>query len=172
MFCRYDNRFIYWQVQVQRSKRQRQSPSSIGSVRQLWFTNSRRILPYISVTYIWNYLGVAFIEINIWQTNLFRLGRTVIKLSSTIFVLIIPKSSNQNVVFIGYDVLIGCFSSRSTKLVLESFMTVRPAKSFLIWWWYQNAVFIKYDDLIGFYWVQVQNLYSKVLWPAISFQIL
>jgi hypothetical protein len=31
-----------------------------------------------------------------------------------------PKLSNQNAVFTGYDILIGCFSSRSTKLVIMS----------------------------------------------------
>jgi len=30
--------------------------------------------------------------------------------------------TNHNAVYIGDDILIGCFSSRSTKLVLESFM--------------------------------------------------
>ena len=45
----------------------------------------------------------------------------------------ITKSSNQNAVFIVCDILIGCFSSTSTKFVLESFMTVGPdVYSFLI----------------------------------------
>ena len=38
-----------------------------------------------------------------------------------------PKSSNQNNVFIGYDVLNGCFFSMRTKLVLESFTAGRPS---------------------------------------------
>jgi len=37
-----------------------------------------------------------------------------------------PKSSSQNVVFTGYDTLIGCFLSMSTKFILLSFITVRP----------------------------------------------
>ena len=36
----------------------------------------------------------------------------------------IPKSSNQNAVFIGYDILIGRFSSMNAKLVLKIFMAV------------------------------------------------
>lgn len=36
------------------------------------------------------------------------------------------KSSNQNAISIGYDILIGCFSRTSIKLILESFMTVKP----------------------------------------------
>ena len=42
-----------------------------------------------------------------------------------------PKLSNQNVVWSGCDILIGCFSSTSAKLVLESFMTVRSDTSHL-----------------------------------------
>jgi hypothetical protein len=41
-----------------------------------------------------------------------------------------PKSTNQNVEVVGYDVLIGYFSSiiiMSANLVLESFMTARLA---------------------------------------------
>jgi hypothetical protein len=37
-----------------------------------------------------------------------------------------PKSSNQKAVLIGYDILIGCFLSISTKLVLKSFITESP----------------------------------------------
>jgi hypothetical protein len=33
----------------------------------------------------------------------------------------IPKSSNQNAVFIGYDILIGRFSSMNAKFVLKIF---------------------------------------------------
>ena len=32
------------------------------------------------------------------------------------------KLANQNAVFVGYDVLIGCFAGRSTKLVLKTFI--------------------------------------------------
>jgi len=39
-----------------------------------------------------------------------------------------PKLSNQNAVFIGYNVLIGCFSSINTKIVLQSFMVMVPGK--------------------------------------------
>ena len=52
---------------------------------------------------------------------------TVIKLENTNFILILQ---NQNMVFIRYDILIGCLSSMSTKFVLESFMTARPAHQF------------------------------------------
>ena len=37
----------------------------------------------------------------------------------------ILKSPNQNAVFIRTDILIGCFSSTSTKPILESIMTAR-----------------------------------------------
>lgn len=37
----------------------------------------------------------------------------------------IPKSSIQNPVFIEYSILIGCFLSLSTNIVLKSFMTVK-----------------------------------------------
>ena len=43
------------------------------------------------------------------------------KLCSMIFVSHIPKYSNQNPVFIVYSVLIGCFSSMSTIILLKSF---------------------------------------------------
>jgi hypothetical protein len=41
-----------------------------------------------------------------------------------------PKSSNQNCVCIGYDILIGGFLSMSTNLVLKSFITIRPDQVF------------------------------------------
>lgn len=43
-----------------------------------------------------------------------------------------PKSSNHNAVYTGYEVMIGCYSSRSTKLVLQSFMTKRTGKMITI----------------------------------------
>jgi hypothetical protein len=52
---------------------------------------------------------------------------TVIKLENTNLILILQ---NQNMVFIRYDILIGCFSSMSTKFVLESFTTARAAHQF------------------------------------------
>jgi hypothetical protein len=36
------------------------------------------------------------------------------------------KLSNQNILYIGYSVLIGCFLIMSTKIILESLMTLRP----------------------------------------------
>ena len=47
-----------------------------------------------------------------------RSDLTPIKLSSTSFVLVLQKSSNQNAVFIGNDTPIGYFSSSSTKFVI------------------------------------------------------
>jgi len=38
----------------------------------------------------------------------------------------IPKSTNQNIVFIGYSILIGHFPSASAKILLKHFMTVKP----------------------------------------------
>ena len=32
-----------------------------------------------------------------------------------------PELSNQNAVYFGYDILIGCFSSMSTNLILKNF---------------------------------------------------
>ena len=43
-----------------------------------------------------------------------------------------PKSSNQNAVFIGYDILIGWFSSMSTKL--ESLVTIRTDDLLVMLW--------------------------------------
>ena len=41
--------------------------------------------------------------------------------------ILTPKSSKQNILFIGYCVLIGWFFfSMSTQIVLKRFMTVRP----------------------------------------------
>jgi hypothetical protein len=41
--------------------------------------------------------------------------------------ILTPKSSKQNILFIGYCVLIGWFFfSMSTQIVLKGFMTVRP----------------------------------------------
>ena len=46
-------------------------------------------------------------------------GLSIIKMLSTSLLGIhIPKSYNQSAVFIGYDILIGCFSSMSTSIKL------------------------------------------------------
>lgn len=42
------------------------------------------------------------------------------------FCILTPRSSNQKVIFPEYNVLIGHFSSTSMKLVLTSFITVKP----------------------------------------------
>jgi hypothetical protein len=53
-------------------------------------------------------------------TTILNSQASVIKRSSTTF-----TTCHQNSVFTGYDVLITCFSSTKTKLILESFWTIR-----------------------------------------------
>ena len=42
----------------------------------------------------------------------------------------IPESSNQNTAFLKLSFLIGHYSCTGTKIVLESFMTVRPCQQY------------------------------------------
>jgi len=51
-----------------------------------------------------------------------------------VFCTHIPKSTNQNIVFIGYSILIGHFSSGSTKILLWHSMTVKPDHTDFVLW--------------------------------------
>lgn len=70
------------------------------------------------------------------------------KLSSTMykFHTCTPKLSNQNVVFIWYGVLIGCFWSMRSKLLLKFFfMTIRPGLKVIKFW---VRVFYSYSKIV------------------------
>jgi hypothetical protein len=68
----------------------------------------------------WMFIGWSSTILRFFGTD--RLDLTIIKLVTSIFRTRTLKSSNQNIVFIGYDVLIGCFLAR-----------VRNSNSTVLW---------------------------------------
>ena len=74
-----------------------------------------------------SYVFVLWIERNLFDLGFFYSWPFGQKLSGTSFILIVKKTlSNQNVISNKYSFLIGRFLNRGTKLVLQSFMTMRP----------------------------------------------
>ena len=58
----------------------------------------------------------------------FSPGLAVIKCFNIIFVLLLQKLSNQNKEFIRYSILNGFWGEYEYKLMVKSFMTVRPGE--------------------------------------------
>ena len=73
------------------------------------------------ILYIW--LCLLFVG----YPQKYRTGLRVIKTFQHEFCTHTQTSSNQNTVFIGYNILIGCYAlCKSTHIVLKHFMTARP----------------------------------------------